>query len=93
MSGASYKDTFDCLVTLIFIFVASILLFPLNVFFPVDRRLGSLLGAVLCMMIIWAFPPYDGVNSGAYVDFSVIIILASIMAINFVLLRQQFVCK
>jgi Na+/H+ antiporter NhaD/arsenite permease-like protein len=89
--GTAEKDVFDCLLTLIFIFVAVVLLFPLNIFFPLDRRLGSLLGAMLCMLIVWAFPQTTQVNIGDTVDFSVLIILTAIMAINFVLLRQPWI--
>eukprot|EP01039_Chlorochromonas_danica_P006624 gene6624-7317_t len=92
-SNVSNKDGFDFLVTLVFIFVAVILLFPLNIFVPLDRRMGALLGAVLCMLFIWSFPRYHNVNIGQQVDFSVLIILSSIMAINFVLLRQPWIKK
>lgn len=91
MVSAANQGGFDTLITIIFIFVALILLFPLNVLIPVDRRLGSMIGAVLCMMIIYAFPYQRDTNIGAKVDFGVLIILAAIMAINFVLLRQQWV--
>lgn len=91
MVSAADQGGFDTLITIVFIFVALILLFPLNILIPVDRRLGSMIGAVLCMMIIYAFPYQRDTNIGAQVDFGVLIILASIMAINFVLLRQSLV--
>eukprot|EP01031_Cornospumella_fuschlensis_P025924 gene25924-31307_t len=91
MTSAADQGGFDTLITIIFIFVALMLLFPLNTLVPVDRRLASMIGAVLCMMIIYAFPYQRDTNIGAKVDFGVLIILAAIMAINFVLLRQRWV--
>lgn len=82
---------FSFYVTLVFVLVASTLLFPMNQFIPLDRRLISVLGAILCVLLMFIFDEGEGINIGGEVDFPVIIVLTSIMAINFILLKQKFV--
>lgn len=84
-------SAFSVYVTLIFVLVSSTLLFPMNKYVPLDRRLVSVFGAILCVLIMFIFDEGKGINIGSEVDFPVIIVLTSIMAINFILLKQSYV--
>lgn len=77
-------------VTIVFVIVALQLLFPSNVLLPLDRRASTMLGAIWIMILFYLFPSQQGVNIGSFVDFDVLIVLAAIMVINFILLRQPF---
>lgn len=89
----SSQAGFDVMVGLVFSVVALQLLFPMNDFLPLDRRASTLLGAVACMIIFYAFPQGDSINIGGFVDFDVLIVLTAIMVINFVILRQDYLNK
>lgn len=81
---------FVACVTIVFVIVALQLLFPSNVLLPLDRRASTMLGAIWIMILFYLFPSQQGVNIGSFVDFDVLIVLAAIMVINFILLRQPF---
>lgn len=81
---------FVACVTIVFVIVALQLLFPSNVLLPLDRRASTILGAIWIMILFYLFPSQQGVNIGSFVDFDVLIVLAAIMVINFILLRQPF---
>lgn len=90
---ASQNVAFDVIITLVFVFVSFQLLLPVNSFIPFDRRTSSLFGAVLCMIIYYFSPVSAGDNPGSAVDFSVLIILTSVMIINFVILKQPWLAR
>ena len=95
-SSSSDQAVFIVLISSIFILVALLLLFPVNGILPVDRRVASLFGAVLCTAIMELFHGATFIavsNTGSYVDFDVLLVLTAIMAINFLLLRQPWLKK
>ena len=83
----------------IFIVVAIQGLFPSNAFLPFDRRLCSLLGAALCIACDRIFLPHNMaknallVQAGQHIDMFAILILLSIMVINFVIIGQPMIIK
>ena len=83
----------------IFIVIAVQGLFPSNAFLPFDRRLCSLLGAALCITCDRIFLPNNTaknallVQAGQHIDMFVILILLSIMVINFVIIGQPMIIK
>ena len=85
--------------TVIFFVVAVQSLFPSNYILPFDRRLCSLLGAALCMICDRIFlhnttaKNASLVQAGQHIDLFVILILLSIMIINFVIIGQPLVIK
>jgi hypothetical protein len=80
----------DAVITIIFGLVSCQFLFPGNYFIPLDRRLSGLLGAVLCALMAYLLPGSASI-AGEHVDIEVLVILVSIMVINFVLMQQEFV--
>ena len=86
----NYDALSDTIITAIFAVVSFQFLFPGNYFIPLDRRLSGLLGAVLCAMIAYLVPESASI-AGEHVDIEVLVILVSIMVINFVLMQQTFV--
>lgn len=86
----SYDALSDTVITAIFAVVSFQFLFPGNYFIPLDRRLSGLLGAVLCAMVAYLMPESASI-AGEHVDIEVLVILVSIMVINFVLMQQTFV--
>jgi len=96
-------------ITLIFLTVAWLFLFPNNRFLPLDRRIAGLLGAGLCTVVNWSFEssyhPSPGnevseedkipisIDPGGFIDVPVLIILISIMVINFVIMRQKVLVR
>lgn len=84
--------SFDILVVIIFTCVAILLLFPSNIYVPLDRRIATSVGALICVLLLYIFPV--GVrNALSLIDYQVIIVLASIMLINFLILRQPWTHK
>jgi Na+/H+ antiporter NhaD/arsenite permease-like protein len=84
---------FDLLVSAVFVIIALMLLFPSNAIIPLDRRLSSLFGATLCSGIMTLFPATNVFNTGGFVDFNVLLVLTSIMVINYLLLRQPWLAN
>ena len=80
-------------ISIIFGIVSINFLFPSNIFIPLDRRMIGLLGAILCIAINILFLKSTESHEvpGKYVDFSVLIILLSIMIINFIMSHQVVV--
>ena len=68
-------------------------LFPSNFLIPLDRRIIGLLGAVLCIIVDQSISDINKSSEipGKYVDFSVLVMLLSIMSINFIMSRQSIV--
>lgn len=89
-TSSGLEGGFVTCVTIVFVIVALQLLFPSNVLLPLDRRASTILGAIWIMILFYLFPSQQGVNIGSFVDFDVLIVLAAIMVINFILLRQPF---
>lgn len=86
----NYDVLSDSVITAIFAVVSFQFLFPSNYFVPLDRRMSGLLGAVLCAMVSYILPESASI-AGEHVDIEVLVILVSIMVINFVLMQQTFV--
>jgi len=96
-------------ITIIFLVVAWLFLFPNNRFLPLDRRVAGLLGAAMCTVVNWSFesdfhpsPSNEiseedkvpiSVDPGEFIDVPVLIILISIMVINFVIMRQKVLVR
>lgn len=76
----------NILIVAVFLFVSLQMLLGANRVCPLDRRLSALLGAAICK----ATAPNV---STTYVDFRVLLILASIMCLNFVVIQQPIVAK
>ena len=77
------------LITVVFVSFALLLLFPCNALFPLDRRLAGIFFSAVCTIILWTADPDAAANApGDDIDIHVLIILAAIMAINFVIMRQ-----
>lgn len=93
VESSSGDSSFAGCITVIFVIVALQLLFPSNVFIPLDRRASTMLGAIWVMIIFYLYPSKQDINIGGFVDFDVLIVLTAIMIINFVLLRQPFLSK
>lgn len=110
MSVQSRKVTAEAaLISIVFLVVALLFLFPHNRYIPLDRRIAGLLGAAFCMVITWSFEgayhpnsdsevtPEDRVpisqDPGKFIDVPVLLILISIMIINFVIMRQKTVLR
>lgn len=77
---------------LIFLLVALQSLLPNNLIFPLDRRLSSLLGALLSILVsLLDYGDISGVlkAAGLAIDVSVLVLLTSTMVLNFLLLRQD----
>ena len=89
----------NTLITIVFLMTALLFLFPYNHIIPFDRRLSGLLGICLCLIIKWLTTTnqshksiqllYDPLH---LINFSVLIILFSIMILNYLLLNQS-ICR
>ena len=84
---------YNLLISTIFIMVSVSFLFPSNFLIPLDRRIIGLLGAVLCIIVDQFISDINKSSEipGKYVDFSVLVMLLSIMSINFIMSRQSIV--
>jgi Na+/H+ antiporter NhaD/arsenite permease-like protein len=78
----------NVLITFIFSAVALQFLFPSNRILPLDRRLSGLFGAALCSVVLWSFKN-SHINPGILIDVPVLLVLISIMAINFIIMHQS----
>lgn len=76
----------NVLIVTVFLFVSLQMLLGSNRFCPLDRRLSALLGAAICKATA------TDVQT-SYVDFKVLLILASIMSLNFLVVQQPLVAK
>lgn len=83
--------THDVLIAVVFGVVSLQFLFPGNAIVPLDRRLSGLLGATIAAIIAVAIPNNNENVAGESVEIEVLVILVSIMVINFVILRQSVV--
>jgi hypothetical protein len=82
-SSATYKIVACC----IFAIVSFTFLFPCNTVIPLDRRTVAVLGATLCYItrtFVFADKKMDMLHA---VDFDVLVLLASIMAINHIVVH------
>jgi len=79
----------------VFLLVSIQSLVPSNAYIPLDRRLSSLLGAVICILCKLLLHSHSNAFLMAEnsVDMTVLVILASTMVINFVIIRQPIVAK
>ncbi len=79
---------YDVLVSIMFVVVAGLLLFPSNLYLPLDRRIACIWGASICAIVAYCFR--DSVNPLSFVDVDVLLVLSAIMGINFLLLRHPW---
>ena len=78
--------------TIVFLSFAFLLLVPNNLVLPLDRRLGGLFFSAICTCLVWLCNPSHSTGMpGDDIDVNVLVILLSIMVINFVLMGQSFV--
>jgi len=83
------STAYDVVAVIIFLVVAFTFLFPCNRFIPLDRRTAAVMGATLCYATRAFIFPNRQMNLEAAVDFDVLVLLAAIMAINFIMVRQK----
>jgi len=89
MSMRSTSAAYDIVAIVIFLVVSFTFLFPCNRFIPLDRRTAAVMGATLCYATRAFIFPNNKINLEAAVDFDVLVLLAAIMAINFIMVRQK----
>jgi len=70
-----------------FLLVTAVFLFPLNKFIPIDRRTVAILGTSIVYLTHAFLFPDQNLSLIDAVDFQVIVLLASIMVVNFLLIR------
>ena len=81
--------SYDISATLIFMVMSFCFLFPCNNLIPLDRRTAAVFSATLVYLtrsFLFSDRPIEMEDA---VDFEVLILLASIMAINFIVVHQQ----
>lgn len=91
MANEGLVVTNTVLITIVFIIVAILFLFPSNRYIPLDRRMAGLIGSAFCTLIIWIFPTGERNNTLNDIDVQVLLVLIAIMGINFVVMRQPSV--
>jgi len=98
LNSAHYDDStvsaetsiaYDIVATLIFLLMSFVFLFPCNSLVPLDRRTVAILCATLCYATRSFIFPNHKMNLEAAVDFDVLVLLAAIMAINFIIVHQK----
>lgn len=82
------KIAFDCVAIGIFVIVSLTFIFPCNVIVPFDRRTIAVTGATMCY-ITRSFIFAGSLDILEAIDFDVLVLLASIMAINHVLVHLK----
>jgi Na+/H+ antiporter NhaD/arsenite permease-like protein len=81
---------YDAVAVAIFVIVSYTFLFPCNFFIPLDRRTVAVLGATLCYCTrTFIFQDHSKMNMLHAVDFDVLVLLASIMAINHIIVHLK----
>jgi Na+/H+ antiporter NhaD/arsenite permease-like protein len=92
----------EVLYTIVFFGTAVLLLFPLNIFVPLDRRLIGLFSSIFCVLIEfltqYVHNPHLGAmnmtsSSIGFIDYYVLIILTSLMILNHILIQQSYVSQ
>lgn len=83
------RDAYNASAVIIFVVMAFTFLFPCNKLIPLDRRTVAVLCAMLCYVTrTYAFSDRS-MNVLEAVDFDVLILLASIMALNHIVVHLQ----
>lgn len=80
---------YTVVATIIFVIVAFTFLFPCNVLIPLDRRTISVVGALGCYMTRRYLFPSRQMDLLDAVDFDVMILLSSIMVINYIVVHLK----
>lgn len=81
--------SYDISATLIFMVMSFCFLFPCNNLIPLDRRTAAVFAATLVYLTRSFLFSDRPIKMEDAVDFEVLILLASIMAINFIVVHQQ----
>ena len=91
LENASEEASFvyNIVASLIFILMSFCFMFPVNRFFPLDRRSLSLFSATLCYLTRNFLFSERKMNLVEAVDFDVLVLLAAIMIINFIMVHQK----
>jgi Na+/H+ antiporter NhaD/arsenite permease-like protein len=76
-------------VSFIFLITSVLYLFPMNPFFPLDRRLIGLMASCLCAVSQYCLRDPMTSNALTFIDYNVLIILVSLMIINSILVHQK----
>lgn len=87
--SAETSIAYDIVATIIFLLMSFVFLFPCNSLVPLDRRTVAILCATLCYATRSFIFPNHKMNLEAAVDFDVLVLLAAIMAINFIIVHQK----
>lgn len=88
MSEESSVPYMACAVV-IFCIVSYTFLFPLNRIITLDRRTVAVFGSTLCYVTRSFGFPSSGLDLVRYIDFDVLVLLASIMAINHIVVHLK----
>lgn len=93
-----YPIILNIMISLIFILVATMFLFPSNQYIPIDRRLSGLIGSVLCISLktLFKHSKNEKFSENIYnpvdlIDYSVLLILVAIMIMNYIIMKQEIV--
>ena len=87
--GSGAGIAYDIVATIIFMTMSLIFFFPCNSVFPLDRRTASVFCATLCYLTRSFLFSERKMNLVEAIDFEVLVLLAAIMAINFIIVHQQ----
>lgn len=79
---------YSSVAVVIFLCVSFTFFFPLNPLIPLDRRSCALIGATACYLSRVILFPSDQMNLVEAIDFDVLVLLAGIMAVNFIVVHQ-----
>jgi Na+/H+ antiporter NhaD/arsenite permease-like protein len=88
-SGGIAPTFYSTVATIIFVAVSFTFFFPCNSIIPLDRRACAVVGATLCYMSRVVFFPDQRMDLVEAVDFDVLVLLAGIMAVNFIVVHQS----
>jgi Na+/H+ antiporter NhaD/arsenite permease-like protein len=88
-SGGIAPTFYSAVATIIFVVVSFTFFFPCNWLIPLDRRACAVVGATLCYMSRVVFFPDQRMDLVEAVDFDVLVLLAGIMAVNFIVVHQS----
>lgn len=88
-SDAVAPFAYSSVAVIIFACVSLTFFFPVNPLIPLDRRSCSIVGATACYLSRVIFFPSSKMDLVDAIDFDVLVLLAGIMAVNFVVVHQK----
>lgn len=88
-SSVSFRSAYSISAICIFAFMAYTFLFPCNRLIPLDRRTVAVLCSILCYITREYAFSNKSMDLVAAIDFDVLVLLASIMAINHIVVHLK----